>query len=466
MFAKHRTLIAIGLIFFLLNIDLALVNIAIPTIANFFNASLFQVQCVLIGYIVTAAMFMALGGKLADYINHRLMFIIGVSCFTLGSLVIGLSFGITILIVGRIFQGLGIALMFPVSNVLAFESFPVASRGFVMGLLASITGFAQGLGPILAGSILHFANWRWIFLFNIPFGLLAIYLMWQGSVVQKPLQKNPIDFLGAVLLAIGLGTIMYTISAIENHGTDLVWSWLLLAVGLILLLCFIVWENRSQFPLLNIRLFKNRTFVVATIARAVFQFCYFSLLFIIVLLTQNIFGFSPLRSALIITAITMACGLTSPIAGKLIDKTGTKKPTLVALFTTSIVFFLLTTITLNTPLIFLLCLFMIIGTAAAILFTSCITAALAVVSEQERGLASGLFFTVALLSSSAGVTTTGAILLAKSAYQLQGVSLKVGLQNLPKAAFLSGFSEVMIVCGVLSLAALIIAMPLWSNDKK
>jgi EmrB/QacA subfamily drug resistance transporter len=291
--------------------------VAIPVIQKGLHTSFSDVQWVIDAYSLTLASLLLTTGALADRYGRRLLFVIGLVVFTLGSLTCGLAQSPAMLIVSRSAQGIGGAIMFATSLALLAQSFQGKDRGVAFGVWGAVTGVAVAAGPILGGVITSEISWRGIFLVNIPIGVIAVALtLWKVEESRTPNAARP-DWLGFVLLTTGLVSLVYGLiqASVTSWGDSKVMICLIAAA--VLLVGFIVVESRTAHPLFDLSLFRVPTFSGGLIAAFTMNGSLFAMLLYIVLYLQDDLGYSALATGarlLLLSGGTLASAM---IAGRL-----------------------------------------------------------------------------------------------------------------------------------------------------
>jgi len=415
---KWWIVIAMSIMMFMLNVDLTIVNLALPAISKELHTSLSELQWVINGFMLACAMFTVMGGKLGDIFGHRKIFLIGVIIFTIASATAGFANDEWTLIISRVGQGLGAALSFPLIGVITFAAVPEQQKGAALGLMATTIGIAQAIGPSLGGVIIKFLNWHWIFFVNIPIGIFTVIL----TLIVCPkyilaITRKSIDYKGATLLAISLLFILLALNEAQNWG---LFSRLFLTCflgGIILLILFIFIESKIRNPFIHLNIFTNKMFSVVSFVRATTAYSFFVILFFVVLYLQNIEQHSALFSGLLLLFLTITFGVLSSVCGTVMDRVGTRKPILFGTMLLSIIFLILTQLGIL-PIYMLAFLLFLTGICLAILLTGTNIIALSVVPKQQIGAASGVFFTIALVGSMFGVAISGTIMAMRSSHYL------------------------------------------------
>jgi EmrB/QacA subfamily drug resistance transporter len=299
-------------------IDATVIGIALPTIGRDFHASLGTLQWVVTGYTLTLSSLLLLGGSLGDRFGRRRIFVIGVGWFALASAACALATGSTELIVLRVLQGVGGALLTPGSLAILEASFAREDRSEAIGAWSGLGGVATAAGPLLGGYLITAASWRWIFLINVPVGAIVLLV----SARHVPESRDPsasgrIDLGGAVLATVALAAVAYALIEGPARGWTSPAVRVSLAVGVVGTLSFLVVEARSSAPMLPLALFSNRQFAVTNAVTFVVYAGLGGVLFLLPVVLQVVDHYSPLESGVALLPITVVMLVFSARSGRL-----------------------------------------------------------------------------------------------------------------------------------------------------
>jgi EmrB/QacA subfamily drug resistance transporter len=413
-------LVLCGAVFMLL-LDTTIVNVAQQVIKDDLNASLPQIQWILDSYILAYAVLLLSFGRLGDVFGRKKMFIFGMAIFVCASVLCGLStvigdaLGIsasTALIASRVLQGVGGALMMPQTLSLITVVFPPEQRGAAMGAWGSVVSLGAILGPIIGGVIVSNYAWQWIFLINIPVGIIAIIAT--IAIVPEsvdPLASRRIDW-GGVLLS-GVGIFAFVYAAIEgNHRgwTDPVILGLI-ALSILLIAAFIWWEKRSPDPMMKLELFDIRNFSAGNVIALLVSFGMLGIFFPMTLFLQGALGLSPIAAGLTMTPMSLIMMFAAPAAGKLSDRLGARWILITGLTLMSVgILYLSTRITPTTDWKVLLPPLLLLGAAMGMTFAPMTAATMAQVPPRISGSASGILNTNRNIGQVLGIAILGSVL--------------------------------------------------------
>jgi EmrB/QacA subfamily drug resistance transporter len=317
------TLAITSVALFMVVLDNLVVSTALPVIRVDLGASIEELEWTVNAYTLTFAVFLLTGAALGDRFGRRRMFTAGIVLFTLASAAAALAPSMGALIAARAVQGLGGALVMPLTLTLLSAAFPAERRGVALGIWGAVGGIAIASGPLVGGAVIEGISWQWIFWLNVPIGLilvpLAVTLLRESHGPDKAL-----DFPGLALASAGLLGVVW---GLVNGNADgwasagIVGS---LVAGILFLVAFVVWELRTAQPMLPMRFFRNRSFSAANGASLAMSFGMFGSIFLLTQFFQTAQGFSPLEAGLRVLPWTAMPMLVAPIAGTLSDRIGSR----------------------------------------------------------------------------------------------------------------------------------------------
>src|SRR3984893_4206467 len=414
--SKWLTLLAACFGLLMLYIDLFIVNVALPTIGHEFHAPLSTVSWTISGYVLMIGVLPMGMGRLGDLWGQRALYLSGLALFSGASLLCGLAPSITALIVFRVIQGISAAIMTPGTLSIIIRAFPPRQHGLAIGIYGGISGLGLIAGPVLGGLLVQGESWRWIFLVNVPIGVVALAM----TVLFVPKSRDetasvPIDWPGLLLLSAGLLCLLFGITRAGDEG------WVNSVVmgsclsGIVLLALFVITERRVRWPLVDLALFRNRPFVIGCLSFFFFSAALFGSQPYWSLFMQNTWGFSPLQGGLAFLPATGLIVLLTPLTGLMAQWAGARRYTflIVALLTIGLSF-LYVVVTLTPQSGYaggLLPTFLMRGLAIPV-FSSCATlAVVSAVSMKQAGLASGTLGMARNIGTAFGVAVLGQIYL-------------------------------------------------------
>jgi EmrB/QacA subfamily drug resistance transporter len=448
---KWWTLAAVSVGLFVIMLDNTVVNVALPSMQRSLHMTLSELEWVVAGYALTFAAFMLTGGKLADLLGRRLIFMIGLAVFTGASLACGLAPSGGFLIAARVVQGLGGALMNPATLSIITATFPPRQRGTAIGIWAGVSGMALAIGPLVGGLLTEHVNWNWIFFINVPIGIVGLLLIpvlidetRDTSHNQRP------DAPGLVSSAVGLFALTYAFIEANNFGWTSPRILAAFAVAVASLVVFALLERHQRTPMLDLSLFKNRTFSGANTAMLFVGLAMFGTFFYVSLYMQKVLDYSPVQAGASFLPMTILVILIAPVAGKLADRWGSRW--LVGGGMTLLAAMLLYYSQLGASESFLALLpgLLMGGFGMSLTMTPTTAAAMSAVAVDKAGVGSAVLNSSRQVGGSLGIAVMGAIVAS-------GVSTSLQAGDTQRLAFLHGFHDALRVSSILALAGAAVA---------
>ena len=306
---------------FMMALDSLVVTTALSTIRQDLAASVESLEWVVNSYNLTFAVLLLTGAALGDRFGRRRMFVVGLAVFTVASAACALSPGIGTLVVARAMQGVGAAMVLPLSLTLISAAFPPRQRGPAMGLYLGITGLATFSGPFIGGVVAEGLAWQWIFWLNLPVGVIAI-LLTMRRVGESTGPNTRFDLGGVVLVTAGAFGVVWGLVRGNVAGWSSAEVVGALALGTALLIGFVLWERRAEAPMLPMRFFRSRAFATANPANFLVFASLYGTMFFLAQYFQVVLGYGPLVAGLMLMPWTGTLMVCAPIAGRLADKVG------------------------------------------------------------------------------------------------------------------------------------------------
>jgi EmrB/QacA subfamily drug resistance transporter len=412
---KWWTLAAVSVGLFMIMLDNTVVNVALPSMRRSLHMSLSELEWVVAGYALTFAAFMLTGGKLADYVGRRLIFMVGLTVFTGASLACGLAPNGGFLIGARVVQGLGGALMNPATLSIITATFPPRERGKAIGIWAGVSGMALAIGPLVGGLLTEHVNWNWIFFINVPVGiagLLAIPLFIDES--RDTSHEQRLDLPGLSTSAIGLFSLTYAFIEANSYGWASSRILGAFAVAAVMLVAFVLFERHQRAPMLELALFKNRTFSGANGAMLFVGLAMFGTFFYVSLYMQNVLHYSPVKAGASFLPMTLLIILIAPRAGALTDKVGSRWLVGLGMGLLAVMLFYYSQLGANESFWAILPGLLIGGVGMGATMTPVTAAAMSAVAVDKAGVGSAVLNSSRQVGGSLGIAVMGAIVAAGS----------------------------------------------------
>jgi len=441
---------ALVLGFFMILVDSTIVSVATPAIIDDLGASITAVVWVTSAYLLAYAVPLLITGRLGDRFGPKNLYLTGLVVFTLSSLWCGLAGDINMLIIARVVQGLGAALMTPQTMAVITRIFAPNKRGAAMGLWGATAGVATLVGPILGGVLVDGFGWEWIFIVNVPVGIVAFVLAWR-LVPSLSTHAHKFDILGVVLSGVGLFLVVFGLQEGETYEwgtiTGFITVPLLIGVGVVVLIAFVIWQAvQKGEPLLPLSLFKDRNFALANVAITAMGFVITGMVLPLMIFFQSVRELSPTQSALMLVPMAVISGVLAPFVGKLVDRVN---PRYIAgtgfVFLTVALFWFGAALSPDVPLWVLLFPSALLGLANAGIWAPLSSTATRNLPMALAGAGSGVYNTTRQIGAVLGSAAIAALMQARLTEELgAGASAGgSGYEGSMPAAIAEGFSAAM-----------------------
>lgn len=422
------TFVVTSIALVMVTLDNLVVTTALPVIKRELNASLEALEWTVNAYTLTFAVFLLTGAALGDRFGRRRMFVVGLAIFTGASIAAALAPNVEALVAARAIQGLGGALVTPLTLTLLSAAVPADKRAVALGAWGGIGGLAVALGPLVGGAIVEGWAWQWIFWINVPIGVILLPIAWR-QVQESHGPNERLDLGGVVLASIGLFGVVWGLVRGQGQGWTSPEIVSALALGALFVAAFVVWERRAQSPMLPLRFFRNRTFALTNAASFAMYFGMFGAVFLLAQFFQVAQGDSPLTSGLKILPWTAMPVVVAPLAGALADRV-IAGPRIVAvgLALQSIGLFWLAGVTsANVDYVDLVIPFVLSGMGMGLFFAPVANVIMSSVRPIEEGQASGANNAIRELGGVFGVAVLASVFASRGGYESPHI-FSAGLQ--------------------------------------
>jgi EmrB/QacA subfamily drug resistance transporter len=414
---KWWTLGAVSVGLFMIMLDNTVVNVALPSIRSSLGMSISGLEWVVAGYALTFAAFMLIGGKLADFLGRRLVFLIGLGVFTAASLACGLASNGGFLIGARIVQGLGGAMMNPATLSIIAATFAPRERGRAIGIWAGVSALALAIGPLVGGLLTEHVNWNWIFFVNVPVGIVGLLLA--PALIDESRDTTAdqrLDLPGLVTSAVGLFALTYAFIEANSFGWTSARILGAFALAAVALVTFVLLERHQRAPMLDLSLFRNRTFGGANAAMLFVGLAMFGTFFYVSLYMQNVLHYSPVQAGASFLPMTILVILIAPRAGALTDRIGSRWLVGTGMTLLAAMLFYYTQLGANETFWALLPGLLLGGIGMGMTMTPVTAAAMSAVSVDKAGVGSAVLNSSRQVGGSLGIAVMGSIVAGSSNY--------------------------------------------------
>lgn len=403
---------------FMTTLDSSIVNVALPTMAKELNTSMAGIEWVVTSYLIVICATILLFGKLGDILGKTRIFKFGIGVFTIGSLLCGLSNTLFMLILSRIVQAIGAGAAMATNQGIITETFPPNERGRALGMTGTAVALGTMVGPTLGGLIVSIAPWEYIFLINIPIGIL-VYI---GVIKILPFKKKASDFTidvkGSILFMISITLLFTSINFGQSLGYTNMFIVISFIISLILFAIFIRVEKNSDNPMLDIKIFKNRLFSLSIFCGFTSFISIGAVNIILPFYYQDVLSLSPSSAGLMMTVSPIILAVVAPLSGYLSDKMGSEKISALGLSILSIGIISLVLFNVNTPLIVVGILVGLLSLGSGIFQSPNNSLIMSTVEKNELGIAGSINGLVRNLGTTTGIALSTSILYSRMSSKL------------------------------------------------
>jgi len=452
----NLALIVIALAQLMVVLDVAIVNVALPSIQRELHFAATDLEWVVNAYAIAFGGLLLLGGRTGDLFGRRRMFIIGALVFTGGSMAGGFATSSSFLIAARAAQGVGAAILAPTALSLLAATFPQgALRNRALGVYSAVSAGGGAVGLLMGGIITNYLSWRWIMFVNVPIGLLLAFAA-PRVLIRGEGKPGRLDLPGAVTVTAGVSLLVYGLARVATHDWSDSVTRATLAIAVAMLVTFVALEARGLHPLMPLRIFANRNRSGAYGLSLAIGAALSGMLFLLTLFLQNVLLFSPLQAGFAFLPTALGIGIGAGLTSRLIGRVGPRVPMTTGALLAAIGMFWLSAVTVHAnyvpdvlgPLVVLA-----VGLGMAFVSTSVV--AISGVQPSESGLASALLNVGRQLGGSLGIAIMGTIATTVTRNQLATGRLTHSAVN---SALTAGFSSAFEIAGVIAIAGFVIAL--------
>jgi EmrB/QacA subfamily drug resistance transporter len=433
---------------FMVGLDITAVNVALPSIARQMDASLSWLQWTVSAYTVVMASLLLFSGSMADRLGRKRTLVIGLSVFSVASLLCSLAPTVEVLVAFRVLQGIGASMLNPVAMSIITNTFTEPrERAQAVGVWGAVFGASMALGPIIGGALVSSAGWQWIFLMNIPLGLAAIMLTLRFIPESKAAKPRRFDPVGQALVIVLLASVTYGIIEGPNAGWTSPTILLAFGAAAIALLGLLRYETRRDEPLVDLRFFRSIPFS-SSITLSVAAFASFGgFLFLNTLYLQDVRGLSPVEAGITVVPIALMTVILSPVSGRMVGRSGPRKPLVIAGVSLFAGCLMLVDLGPTTPFGWIIAAYVVFGIGFGFVNAPITNAAVSGMPREQAGVAAAIATTSRQFGQAIGVAVVGAIVHSSA----RG-STQAGLSAVSHPAWwtLTGLGAGVLVLGLLA----------------
>lgn len=468
--ARNRLVIALLLVSaFVVILNETIMGVAVPHLMVDLGVTASAAQWLTTGFLLTMAVVIPITGYLLQRLNTRPVFMLAMTLFSIGTAICAAAPGIELLIVGRVVQACGTAIMMPLLMTTVMNLVPPQSRGTVMGNISIVISVAPAIGPTISGLILSVLEWRWMFILVLPIALAALAL---GTTLIKNVSvptKAPLDVLSVLLSIIGFGGFVYGLSSLgggAGHGpapeagaepvvaaAPMFPVWLPIVVGVAFIAIFVFRQlslQKQDKALLDMRTLRSSNFTVSVVMMAVLMISMFGTMILLPIYLQSVVGLTTLQTGLLMLPGGLIMGLCAPFVGRLFDRYGTTPLVVPGAVLLSLVMWALTLVQVDTPVWALLAGHVVLSVGLAMMFTPLFTASLGSLTPNLYSHGSAMIGTVQQVAGAAGTALFVALMTLQTAALVAGGETEV-------QALAGGVRSAFFVGAIISLFAVVAA---------
>jgi EmrB/QacA subfamily drug resistance transporter len=453
---------------FMTTLDGSIVNIGLPSIASTFHVGISgAIEWIIIGYLVVIAAVLLTCGRLADMIGRKPIFLTGLIVFILGSALSGLAPTLLLLILARLFQGIGGALIFSVNVAMITSTFPSRERGLALGLNTVVISLGVAAGPTIGGFITQCLTWRWIFYVNVPICLLLLSAAFSFYREQKPQreQHERFDLSGATVLAIGLAALTLGLSFGQEWGWHSTGTLTALGISLLMLSVGVYVEAHVAHPIVNLGLVTNRVFAFANISFILCMMALFAPGFLLPFYFEQLRGFSLIQTGLMMTPLPLMLAIVAPLSGLLADRWGSRWLSPVGLAIACFGLVLVSQINVQSASWDIIWRLAMIGIGQGLFQSPNTRTMMGAAPSNAQGEASGLLATGRVIGQSMSVALTGTVFAALGGAAAGTLLSSLQTHNLPLTSiiglqhtFVNSFHIALLVCATFAAFGIFTAL--------
>ena len=457
---KWLALALLSVVQFMVVLDVAIVNVALPSIKVDLGFSQENLQWVISAYALVFGGFLLLGGRAADLLGRRRLFLAGLAVFTFSSLLAGFAWSDTSLIAARALQGLGAAVITPAAlSILSTTFVEGRERNVALGVWSAVGGFGGAAGLMMGGILTDTVGWEWNFFVNVPVGVAALASTRGVLSESRDARVKSFDVGGAILVTVGLSSLVY---AITQGGQD---GWLagrtvaFFAAALSLLVGFVAWELRHPEPLMRLGMFRSRTVSAANVASLLLNVTTLSTFLTLTLYMQQVLGYSPMKTGFAFLAIAVTAMVSSTVAAQLVSRIGVKRVLVTGLTSLAVGILYLSRISVDGSYVAdLLPGLVLMAVGIGFSFVPVSIAALGGVEPAEAGLASGLLNTSQQIGGALGIAALSTVATSRADDALAGGATRA-------SALVTGFHSAFMAAVIVAGVAIAVALTLIRRDE-
>jgi EmrB/QacA subfamily drug resistance transporter len=403
-------LLVIAVVFAILNADITTVNVALVTLGKDLHANLADLQWGLNSYMLAFAALIVAAGRVADVFGRRRCLLAGAVLFAVASLLCGIAPTLSVLVLGRVLQGAGGALMVPAGMAIVSNAYGTEQRAFALGILVGVSGVAQSMGPLLGGFLTAEVSWRWVFLVNLP--LVAVIIIVSLRSIQESLADDAshrIDIAGVLILATALTSLLLGLDGAGSSDKEQMMAFGLIALSLALFVIFTLVERRTDNAILDAELMRLPAFLCSCVASFLLGFVFFLFLFITAVYLQERLGYNALTAGIALAPLSLVLAITGIMSGRLTTRYSLATLLIVSCISLALGLAVLSWVAPSYGYIGMVFPFLLVAAGVGPGFTLLNTAGLAAIPSERSGQGTGMIYMFRFAGGAIGVAAASAL---------------------------------------------------------
>lgn len=436
-------------------VDGSIVNITLPVISSYFSVNINEVQWIVTSYLLAISALLLIWGRISDLYGRKYLYAAGMVIFTTGSLLCGLSNTFNALVISRVVQALGASIMMALAQGIVTSIFPSNERGKAMGFIGMVVAIGSLVGPSLGGVLVHSFGWQSIFFVNIPFGVLGLALTFLVMPNNQVLPEIKIfDFKGTMIFVVSIMLLFISLLAMQQGSISAMTMWGMLLTALLLMIIFIKYERKQEYPLVNMGLFKNRVFSIGLLS-AYLSFCaMFAYVFFMPFFLQYALGINILHAGILMSFYPITMALVAPVSGWLSDKITYKPLTLLGLSINTVTMVFMSNLNTNSSKLHIGILIVLLGMGSSIFQSPNNSSVMGAVPRDKLGTAGSINAFFRNFGMVSGTTISVIIFTLVTKLGIDSISSNA----FEVAVFLRGFKVVFLSAALFYLIAVFISL--------
>ncbi len=441
---------------FMATLDYSMLNISLPNIAKYFNVRLITVSWIPLSYLLIITSSLLGFGKLGDIKGYKKIFILGISIFVGGTFLCSIAPKMASVLVSRIIQAVGEAMFSPVAIALITTLLPKELRGKALGIMALSQGMGLSIGPIFGALINSYIGWRFIFLVNIPIGLVIIFF---AAKMLPDRQAEPadkrFDIMGAGLIFISLSTFLFGLNSVSRLGLGNIIILGCFVVSAISIIAFILGEKHIPYPLLDLGLFKIKNFSLANAAAFLSVFVYMGLYFIFPFYLEMVRNIPVTKAGMVLMFPPLMMMMIAPFSGKLSDVTGSRLPCSIGMIFATIGAVMLVFLGKDTSFYYIVACQLVMGVAMGLFLAPNNRLVMISAPADKQGVASGVYKTMLSIGGAVGIAVSPIVLMSSLSRAASKIKIPISEVKAHPEIMIQGFKAIFIFMTFACILALI-----------